>query len=212
MTGDRLIRVATAAVVTAVAAFAAVVSYSHVYDLGRTHGQSGAAARLLPLSVDGLLLAASLVLLHEARNRRDAPWLARLMLWLGIAATLGANIAYGVPYGPLGALVSAWPAVSFVGSVELLMGLVRRARRIPVAAAGDAPGGVPAGRCPHQVAGSADEAVVQAFLHGRDCLDRPPSQRHLASQFGVPRTKVAALVSSLNGQHPQDAGGSPPGE
>jgi hypothetical protein len=36
------------------------------------------------------------------------------MLWLGIAATLGANVAYGVPSGPLGALVSAWPAVSFV--------------------------------------------------------------------------------------------------
>lgn len=39
MTGDRLIRTATAAVVVAVAAFAAVVSYSHIYDLGRAHGQ-----------------------------------------------------------------------------------------------------------------------------------------------------------------------------
>jgi hypothetical protein len=68
--GDRLIRTATAAVVTAVAA---VVSYSHTYDLGRTHCQSGAAVRLLPLSVYGLLLAASLVLLHEARNRPANP-------------------------------------------------------------------------------------------------------------------------------------------
>lgn len=71
--GDRLIRTATVAVVTAVAAFASVVSYSHAYDLGRTHCQSGAAARLLPLSVYGLLLAASLVLLHEARNRPANP-------------------------------------------------------------------------------------------------------------------------------------------
>jgi predicted small integral membrane protein len=39
VTGDRLIRTATAAVVVAVAAFAAVVSYSHIYDLGRAHGQ-----------------------------------------------------------------------------------------------------------------------------------------------------------------------------
>ena len=38
--------------VTAVAAFAAVVSYSHTYDLGRAHGQADAAARLLPLSLD----------------------------------------------------------------------------------------------------------------------------------------------------------------
>jgi hypothetical protein len=39
--GDKLIRSATALVVTAVAAFAAVVSYSHVFDLGRAHGQAG---------------------------------------------------------------------------------------------------------------------------------------------------------------------------
>src|SRR5215472_10528968 len=76
MTADRAIRAATAAVVAAVAAFAAVVSYSHVFDLGRLHGQSGTAARLLPLSVDGLIVAASLVLLHEARNGRPAPALA----------------------------------------------------------------------------------------------------------------------------------------
>src|SRR5258707_7108875 len=76
MQGDRSIRAATAGVVLAVAGFAAVVSYSHIYDLARAHGQTGTAARLLPLSVDGLILAASLVLLHEARNRRPAPALA----------------------------------------------------------------------------------------------------------------------------------------
>ena len=46
MSGDRVIRFATAAVVCAVAAFAAVVSYSHIYGLGRAHGQDGTAARL----------------------------------------------------------------------------------------------------------------------------------------------------------------------
>jgi hypothetical protein len=86
VTGDRVIRLATAVVVCTVAGFAAVVSYSHIYGLGRGHGQDGTAARLLPLSVDGLILAASLVLLHEARNDRDALALARFMLWLGIGA------------------------------------------------------------------------------------------------------------------------------
>jgi Protein of unknown function (DUF2637) len=143
MTGDRAIRASTAAVVTAVATFAAIVSYSHIYDLGRGHGQAGTAARLLPLSVDGLILAASLVMLHEARNRRPAPLLARVALWLGIAATLGANAAYGAPYGPLGVVVSTWPAVSFVLSVEVALGLVRRARTAGtqnVRAAVDTPG------------------------------------------------------------------------
>jgi hypothetical protein len=131
VSGDRAIRFATTAVVCAVAAFTAVVSYSHIYDLGHAHGQDGTAARLLPLSVDGLILAASLVLLHEARNGRGAPALARLMLWLGIGATVGANIAYGAGFGLLGALISAWPAVAFIGAVEMVMQLVRRARGQP---------------------------------------------------------------------------------
>jgi hypothetical protein len=129
VTADRLIRAATAAVVVAVAAFAAVVSYSHIYDLGRAHGQDGTAARLLPLSVDGLILAASLVLLHEARNGRAAPRLARVMLWLGVAATLGANAAYGAPFGPAGVLVSTWPAVAFVGAPGPRAGVVSHRAR-----------------------------------------------------------------------------------
>ena len=55
VSGDRVIRLATAAMVCAVAAFAAVVSYSHIYGLGRAHGQDGTAARLRPLGhIDSL--------------------------------------------------------------------------------------------------------------------------------------------------------------
>jgi len=149
-----MIRFTTAAVVCAVAAFAAVVSYSHIYGLGRDHGQDGTAARLLPLSVDGLILAASLVLLHEARNDRDAPALARFMLWLGISATIGANIAYGAGYGLLGALISAWPAVAFIGTVEIAAQLVRRSRgpHAPTSMP-DAP----------EVPGDVDQAVRAAY-------------------------------------------------
>ena len=127
MTGDLAIRRGTAAVVLAVAAFAAVVSYSHIYDLGRAHGQSGTAARLLPLSVDGLILAAGLVLLHAARQHAPTPVLARCMLWLGISATVGANVAYGAAFGLLGAVISAWPAIAFVGAAEMALGMVRSA-------------------------------------------------------------------------------------
>ena len=126
MTGDRVIRFTAALAVLAVAVIAAIVSYSHVYDLGRTHGQSGTAARLLPLSVDGLILAASLVLLLAARNHQRAPALARSALWLGIGATVAANLTYGLPYGPVGAIVSAWPGVAFVLAAEILLGMLRR--------------------------------------------------------------------------------------
>ena len=197
MTGDRVIRSATAAVVCAVAAFAAVVSYSHIYGLGRAHGQDGAAARLLPLSVDGLILAASLVLLHEARNGRDAPRLARFMLWLGIAATIGANIAYGVGYGLLGALNSAWPAVAFIGSVEIAMEQVRRARLPHVAISGPAAPEVP---------GDVEQAVRAAYATSV-AAGQPLSQRAMAERFGLSRRRVSQLVAQVsaggNGHRPE---------
>jgi uncharacterized protein DUF2637 len=183
VSGDRVIRFATAAVVCAVAAFAAVVSYSHIYGLGRAHGQDGTAARLLPLSVDGLILAASLVLLHEARNGRAAPGLARFMLWLGIGATVGANIAFGAGYGLLGALISAWPAVAFIGSVEIAMQQVRRARA-PRAATSKP-----------TVPGDVEQAVLAAFA-ASVAAGQPLSQRAMAERFGLSRRKVGQLVTS----------------
>ena len=197
MSGDRVIRFATAAVVCAVAAVAAVVSYSHIYGLGRAHGQDGTAARLLPLSVDGLILAASLVLLHEARNGRDAPRLARLMLWLGIAATIGANIAYGAGYGLVGALISAWPAVAFIGSVEIAMQQVRRARVARAAIIGPA---VP------EVPGDVEQAVRAAYA-ASVAAGAPLSQRAMAERFGLSRRRVSQLIAQVtasgNGYRPR---------
>jgi Protein of unknown function (DUF2637) len=127
---DTVIRILAAVVVLSVAAFAAIISYSHIFDLGRAHGQDGTAARLLPLSVDGLIAAASLVMLHAARNNLPVPFLSRAMLALGVGATVAANVAYGLPFGATGALVSAWPAVAFVGSVEMAVRFVRDARHV----------------------------------------------------------------------------------
>ncbi len=197
MTGDRAIRFATAAVVCAVAAFAAVVSYAHIYGLGRAHGQDGTAARLLPLSVDGLIVAASLALLHEARNGRGAPGLARLMLWLGIGATIGANLAYGAGYGLVGALISAWPAVAFIGSVEIAMQQVRRARGPrPAPAAPEAP----------PVPGDVEQAVRAAYA-ASVAAGAPLSQRAVAERFGLSRRRVGQLVAQVtvsgNGHQPE---------
>jgi hypothetical protein len=177
--GDRVIRFATAAVVCAVAAFAAVISYSHIYGLGRVHEQDGTAARLLPLSVDGLIPAASLVLLHEARNGRDAPALARFMLWLGIGATIGANIAHGAGYGLLGPLISAWPAVAFIATQ-----LVRRSR------GPHAPTSVP------EVPGGVEQAVRAAYA-ASVAVGQPLSQRAMAERFGLSRRKVSQLIADV---------------
>ena len=136
---DRLIRVGTAAAVLLVAAIAATVSFVHIEELAVTHGQTFLAALLLPLSIDGTVAAASLVMLRAARMGLPTPALARFMLTLAVVATLAANIGYGLPYGVPGALLSGWPAVAFIGCAEMAILMVRRARpaipkRVPAAA------------------------------------------------------------------------------
>ena len=121
---DRVIRISTALAVLAVAAVAAYVSYWHAYAVVRAHGESGITARLEPATIDGLVYASSMVVLYAARHRLPAPALARWLLGLGIAATLTANMAQGWSHGPIGAAVAAWPAVSLVGSYELLVWLI----------------------------------------------------------------------------------------
>jgi hypothetical protein len=65
---DRLIRITTALGVATVAAMAAVISYRHAYELVSTHGEFGLTARLVPFTVDGLILAASMLILDASRR------------------------------------------------------------------------------------------------------------------------------------------------
>jgi hypothetical protein len=122
---DRAIRLSTAAAVLAVAGIAAYVSYWHAYAVVRAHGEAGITARLEPATIDGLVYASSMVVLYAARHRVPVPSLARWLLPLGIAATVTANMAEGWSHGLVGAVVAAWPAVSLVGSYELLIWLIR---------------------------------------------------------------------------------------
>ena len=125
---SRECRSSAAGVVAGVAAVAAVASYEHAYDLVRAHGEVGWTARLVSLTVDGLIYASSMVMLDSARRKTTVPQLARWLLGLGIAATLAANIAHGLGHGLIGAAVAAWPAVALVGSYELLMLIIRGAQ------------------------------------------------------------------------------------
>ena len=125
---DRLIRITTTLAVVTVAMVAAIISYQHAYELVRSHGESGVTARLMPFTVDGLIWAASMVVLNASRRNQPVPRLAAWSLGAGIVATVGANLAHGVGHGPVGALVSAWPALALVGSFELLMLLIRNER------------------------------------------------------------------------------------
>ena len=83
MTGEQVRRGAAWTLAAGVAAIAATVSYSHIYALGRAYGGSYLAARLLPASVDLLILVGELMLLHEAdaRGRRTVSSWSRTAWW-----------------------------------------------------------------------------------------------------------------------------------
>jgi hypothetical protein len=190
---DRLIRVTTALAVVAVAAVAAVISYRHAYELATTHGETGLTARLLPFTVDGLILAASMLILDASRRHHPAPPLARWCLGAGIAATIGANLAHGLGHGPIGALVSAWPALALAGSFELLMTLIRtspaaQTTAIP-ACHGNRAAPAAAHRAPLVPASTpAVEQTVRAWHRaGR-------SQRAIARDLGIDRRKIKRII------------------
>jgi hypothetical protein len=92
-----------------------------VPDDWHRQGETGWTAHLIPLTVDGLIWASSMVMLDSARRGVRVPVLARWLHGLGIAATLTANVAHGLGHGPIGAAAAAWGAVALVDSYEFRM-------------------------------------------------------------------------------------------
>ena len=195
MAPDRVIRWTTAVAVIGVAAVAAVASYEHAYDLVRAHGEAGWTARLVPLTVDGLIYASSMVMLGCARRKAPVPALARWLPGLGIAATLAANVAHGLGHGLMGAAVAAWPAVALVGSYELLMMIIRSAQLPGTGAAmGGAPGCMPDAE---PLQSQAAQAFAVELAAGR-----VPSVRAIRARLhvGQPRAqRVRAYLAALDG-------------
>jgi hypothetical protein len=208
-----------------VAVIAGVISYAHIEGLALAVHQTVTTARLLPFSVDFLIVAGSVILLAGS-------WLGWLGVVPGVAATAFANVESGLPHGGLAATVAGWPAAAFtVASFMLERWLKAQASQggnggsgwhdanaasadfasppEPVLATPEPPG-PPASQCGHTVAGTPEENVVRAYLHERDCLGEKPSQRRLSATYGVSRPRVAQIVGNLNGQQLQDTGEPPP--
>ena len=90
----------------------------------------------------------------------------------------------GAGYGLLGALISAWPTVAFIGAVEIAMQVVRRAR-VPRAATSVS-----------EVPGDLEQAVRAAYA-ASVAVGQPLSQRAMADRFGLSRRRVSQLVAQV---------------
>src|SRR5580658_9160383 len=188
MTG-RLIRISTALTVATVAAIAAVISCRHAYELVSEYGETGLTARLVPFTVDGLIVAASMLILDANRRGRPVPGLAQWCLGAGIVAAICANLAHGLGHGPIGALVSAWPALALAGSFELLMILIRVGRQQET---DGGPGTVKAIACTNAVRSAATGLSLEQSV--TDWHQAGHSQRAIARQLNIDRRKVKQIV------------------
>jgi len=109
----------TAAAVIVVALVAAAASYEHMRALALEAGE-GWRAWLLPLSVDGMMVAASMAMLSGRRAGQPAGALAWVALLAGAATSVAANVAAAEPT-LTGRAVAAWPPIALGLAYELLL-------------------------------------------------------------------------------------------
>ena len=116
-------RTATVLAVSTVAGVAGYNSYGHQYDVAIMAHQAHMAAVVLPFSVDGMLLAASLAIAEDKANGRKPRIWAVVAFWLGANVSVAANIASVLVHwglDPLAIAVSGWPPVALLITVEVL--------------------------------------------------------------------------------------------
>jgi hypothetical protein len=96
-----------------------------MHTLVALHGQPGWVAALTPLSVDGMIVAASTTLLADSRSGHKGGALPWVLLIVGSVASLAANVAVAEPT-LIGRVIAAWPSFALTASYELLTRQVRR--------------------------------------------------------------------------------------
>jgi len=183
-----------------VAAVAAVVSYAHMQEVAERAGEDW-RAWLLPLSVDGLVVAASMALLTRRRAGLPGGRLAWCALLGGVGASLAANIA-AAEATATARVVAAWPALAFAVAFELLL----QQRREPVVdpvgepVGEDRPGIEPVVDVPGEVVEPAVEpdpvAARIAELVGTE--GRPVGRRTVARELGITEYAAGQLLARTN--------------
>jgi Protein of unknown function (DUF2637) len=140
----RLVNLAVAVVVLAVAAGTFFLSYPGVHAIARQGGVSGQLARFYPGLFDAVLVIACVA----AVMLRDARWWARCWAWLVAIVVLGAigatdvlhAMSYGLRQRPTEGVVAAAPVAAVLLAFSLLVTMLRQSRpQSPESAAGRGP-------------------------------------------------------------------------
>jgi hypothetical protein len=160
-----------------VAITAAVISFSHVRTVAIRAGETELTSWLLPISIDGAVVAAVAVLLADSRAGRPPGVLTWLLLALGLSASLVANIASAEPT-PTARAVAAWPPLALALGIEVLAGLARQQE-------------------PEQLLESAaDHRWPSGSVPGLKIGTTKTPRRHRRPAGGAPGTMPAAAVAA----------------
>lgn len=180
---DRTEAITAAGGVAVVALTAAVISFSHVRRLAVEAGETELAAWLLPISIDGAIVAAVAVILADSRAGRRPAGLTWLLLLLGLSSSLAANIASAEPTLTARA-VAAWPPIALALGIEVLAGRARRRDDVP-------------GRNP----AAAAKPAAERPSHGQAAAPRDARRPAAAAAAGNNGLPPAAIRQPLNGSN-----------
>ena len=157
-----------------------------------------------PLSVDGVEIVASLVLLADRRAGRRSRWLPWAALTIGTAASLAANIATA-DTGAISRIIAGWPALALLIAVKVLSGILehRRAAGRPAATVPDpAADAARDGPC-DQARPLPRQPVVPVPSAPRRDARRPPARNSTASK------PAPAGITLRHASSPHSAGARP---
>lgn len=139
---------------------------------------------LLPLSVDGMIIAASLTLLADSRHGRRSGALPWTLLVIASGASLAANVA-SAPPTVVSRVIAAWPPFALISAYEMLMRQIRnsvaieREQRIEVGVGATAPSlrdvSAPAGPVDKVAENESAPRTLAAATAGR--TRRPAAER-----------------------------------
>jgi hypothetical protein len=180
----------------------AAVSYEHEYLLARGNDQAGWVSKVLPVSVDGLLVIAAVAIVWAVLNGIRGfgqLWRPLLAFAVGVVATLGANLFSGLQSIALQRAVSVWSGVAVVLAVDVVMWYIGARRKLA--------SGETANRAhpplPLTLAEWIPLARAELKARGEDYGEQPLADRMGTTRHRL-RQELSAAGASLNGSEGGD--------
>jgi Protein of unknown function (DUF2637) len=149
------------------------------------YGERAEVAYVLPLSVDGFLTVAAIVMSEDRRNRRPVRSIAKIAFVTGLGASIAANVSAAHP-STGGRLIAAWPAVALFLIVDMLIHLHPTTTEN---------GQVPAGR---RTRGTTRRPSVVTRQLAADILAGEPdlSREDLAARLGISTRRLRTVLTT----------------